>query len=313
MCFNNNYNFNITSDNFYNIIDTFEPVLSNINNLNEHNNGNYFNFPINEENEITNEYIFSNILKEENIQFQGNNNDEDYSPFNENFYAGDNQKNDFLGKKYNINNDNNFTFKKNRNNLNNNIFKTTNKKNEKNNNNISSETSSNSHIKKIKPYNIRTDSFLIKFKSFLGNRFIKHINAKLKKLTKRKIKFYAFNYTKFTLIVTYNQNKEWLNEKMRNLLILGGEANQEKNEKALKSLHRRKEEEFDEIKNLLEMNYKEVIERFYSTKYFDEFKSNQKNIKSDEEFNKIMKISLLEKNGFITFLLSRKGNKEKSH
>lgn len=307
----NNKNFCFSNqDYFYNEIYPFEPLLSNINDLNEQNNDNFYNFDNSNENDMMNEYIFDNVSKEEKMKFQGDYNDESNSPFNDNFYPDDNQKNNFLGKKHHINNDDKITFKKNRNNLNNYLFKTTNDKNEKSNNNISSETSSNSHIKKIKTFNKRNDSFLIKFKSFLGKCFIKHINDKLKKLTKRRIKFFAFNYSKFTLIATYNQNKEWLNKKMKDLLVFGGKSNQEKNEKALKSLFKRKEIEFEEIKNLLDMTYKEIIERFYLSKYFDEFKDDEKNIQANDEFVKIMNISLFDQNGFITFLLTRKGNKE---
>ena len=307
-----NYNLFTTPEYFYKEFDPGEPLLSNINTLNEQNYCNFCYFHNSNENEMINGALFDDISKEEKMRFEENNNNENNSPYHDNFYIGDNQKNDFLGKKHNINSDDKISFKKNRNNLNNYLFKTTNEKNEKNNNNISSETSSNSHIKKIKSFNKRNDSFLIKFKSFLGKSFITHINNKLKKTTKRRIKFHAFNYKKFTLIATYYQNKEWLNAKMKDLLVMGGENNQDKNEKALKSLYKRKEQEFDEIKNLLEMNYKEIIERFYLSKYFDEFKSNEENIEANREFVKIMKVSLLETNGFITFLLNRKGNKEKS-
>ena len=313
MFFNNNYNDELfTPEYCFNEIDPYESLFSQINNINEQNNDYNFNYPNSNENEMKNDFILDNISKEEKIKIQENYIYENKSSYNVKFYPNDNQKNDFLGKKHNRNNDSKITFKKNRNYLNNYLFKTTNDKIEKNNNNISSMTSSNSHIKKIKPFNPRTDSFLIKFKSYLGKSFIKNIKEKLKKVTKRVIKFYAFNYTKFTLIATYNQNKEWLNAQMKDLLVLGGDANQEKNKKALKSLYKKKEKEFDEIKNLFEMSYKEIIERFYLSKYFDEFKKDEKNIKANSEFVKVMKISLLDQNGFITFLLTRKGNKEKS-
>ena len=308
----NNNKINLYSTPEY-INDEIDSRLSNNYFLDEQNYSNSCYFHNSDEDGMVDIPSFEDMPKGEISNFQGNNNERNIYPYNDNCYTVENQTNDFLNKKRNINNDDKITFKKNRNNLNNYLFKTTNDKNEKNNNNISSETSSNSQIKKIKSYNKRNDSFLIKFKSFLGKSFITHIKNKLKQLTKRKIKIYAFNYTKFTLIATYKQNKEWLNEKMKDLLVLGGEKNQEKNEKSLKCLYRRKEKEFDEIKNLLEMSYKEIIERFYLSKYFDEFKNDEKNIKANEEFIKVMKISLLEPNGFITFLLNRKGNKEKSH
>ena len=204
------------------------------------------------------------------------------------------------------------SFKKNRNNLNNNYFKITKDKIENNNNNCTSETSSSNHNSKIIYSKNRSDSLLIKFKSFLGKSFIKHINYKLSNMSKRKIKFFSFNYKKFTLNVTYNQNKIWLNEKVKDLLILGDEPNQNKNEKSLISLYNKKNEVFNEIKNLLELTYKEIIERFYLSKYFEELKKDKDILLLNENFQKVKNISILEKNGFINFIYKEKGNIKKS-
>ena len=232
------------------------------------------------------------------------------------------QKNVFLGKKTLLNEENKVIFKKNRNNFYNNIFKTLNDKNDKsssisdnnNNNNLTNETSSsnnNNNNNKIAYSNMRCDSLLIKFKSFLGKSFINFINDKLKKSTKRRIKLFSFNYKKFTLNVSYAENQKWFSEKMKDLLVLGSEPNQLKNEKALKSIYRRKEEEFNEIKYLLESNYKEIIQRFYRSKFFENFKKQQKIIQLDDNFKKVMNISILDQDGFINFICSRKGNKGK--
>lgn len=261
---------------------------------------------------------FGEFLIEEKIKSSKFNN-RDLLSFNDHISLDENQNdnNNFLGKKHYLNNDDKITFKKNRNNLfnnyNNNIFKTLNEKMNINNNNLTSETSSSNHINKINYSNFRSDSLLIKFKSFLGKSFINYINNKLKNLTKRRIKFFSFNYKKFTLNVSYTENKKWLNEKIKNLMLLGGETNQTKNEKALKSLYRRKEEEFNEVKNILELTYKDIIEKFYTSKYFEEFKNDKKIILLNNNFLKIMNVSLLVPNGFIIFLNTRKGNKEKTN
>ena len=296
---NNNY----LSSNIINKIDEQDNYL---------NNFHYFS-----ENDNMENFCFEDLLMEEKIKnslyyYNENYNDRCYS-FNDDISSYENQKNNFLGKKYYINNDDKITFKKNRNNLNNNIFKTLNDKNDGYTHNLTNETSSsNQNNNKITYYNIRSDSLLIKFKAFLGKSFIKYINDKLKNLTKRKIKFYAFNYKKFTINVSYSENKKWLNEKIKNLLVLGDQPNQAKNEKTLKSIYKRKEEEFIEIKNILELTYKEIIERFYLSNYFEDFKKDKKNAILNENFMKIMNISLLDKNGFINFILSRKANKEKN-
>ena len=242
----------------------------------------------------------------------------------EEIFPIEDQKNSFLGKKTHLNEENKIIFKKNRNNLCNNIFKTLNDKNDKsssindnnNNNNLTNETSSgnsnnNNNNNKIAYSNIRCDSLLIKFKSFLGKSFITFLNDKLKKSAKRRIKLFSFNYKKFTLNVSYSENQKWFNEKMKDLLVLGSEPNQLKNEKALKSIYKRKEEEFNEIKYLLELSYKEIIQRFYRSNFFENFKKQQKIIQLNENFKKVMNNSILDQDGFINFICSRRGNKGK--
>ena len=257
--------------------------------------------------------ISKDISMEGKILFKNENNNENIFSLNEKMSEELEQKNDYIGKKRNINDDE-IIFKKNRNNLNNNYYKITKDKLEKVDNNIynyTRETSISNNNNQIEYAKNRTDSLLIKFKSFLGKCFINHINNKLKNLSKRRIKFYSLNYKKFTLNVNYNQNKIWLNEKMKDLLTLGGESNQEKNENSLKSLSKKKEIVFDEVKNLLKMTYKEIIEKFYLSIYFEKFKNNAYIKILNEYFVKIKNISILEKNGFINFINKEKGNNKK--
>ena len=257
--------------------------------------------------------ISKDIPMEDKILFKNENNNENIFSLNEKMSEELERKNDYIGKKRNINDDE-IIFKKNRNNLNNNYFKITKDKIEKVDNNIynyTRETSTSNNNNQIEYAKNRTDSLLIKFKSFLGKCFINHINNKLKNLSKRRIKFYSLNYKKFTLNVNYNQNKVWLNEKMKDLLTLGDESNQEKNENSLKSLSKKKEIAFDEVKNLLEMTYKEIIEKFYLSIYFEKFKNNAYIKTLNEYFVKIKNISILEKNGFINFINKEKGNNKK--
>ena len=113
---NNNY----LSSNIINKIDEQDNYL---------NNFHYFS-----ENDNMENFCFEDLLMEEKIKnslyyYNENYNDRCYS-FNDDISSYENQKNNFLGKKYYINNDDKITFKKNRNNLNNNIFKTLNDKND---------------------------------------------------------------------------------------------------------------------------------------------------------------------------------------
>ena len=159
--------------------------------------------------------------------------------------------------------------------------------------------------------NVRCDSLLIKFKSIVGKWFIQNLNNKIKQILKRKIKFFSFNYKKFTIVVSYFKNKNWLDEKIKNLLVLGDEPNQGKNIKALNSLYKRKIEGLNEIKFILDQNYRTIIEQFYLSDEFNNFKNDKRVIELNKYFIKIMDISLLEKNGFIKFLELRKGNVKK--
>ena len=212
--------------------------------------------------------------------------------------------NDISDLLFNNENNNEISFKKNRNNLNNNLINVQEKDIEENtNNNPNNKT-------------IRCDSLLIKFKAALGKWFIKAINNKIKILKsssviKRSIKFYSFNYKKFTLKVSYNQNKEWLGCKMKDLLLLGDEDNQIKNEKALSSLYKKDLIEFKEIKDMLESSYEDIIYDFYKSDDFVIFKEDKKVKELNDNFCKIMGISLLDKNGFVEFIEKRKGNVRK--
>ena len=198
------------------------------------------------------------------------------------------------------------SFKKNRNNNNNNLL----------NEEIKDIVEENKDIdeKKNNNDNIRCDSLLIKLKSTIGKWFINKINNKIKKLKenstiKRKIKIYSFNYKKFTLKVTYSQNKEWLKNKMKDLLLIGDEDNQIKNDKSIKIIYKKKE--LNEIKEILELSYENIIQEFYLSDGFNKLKDDTKIIELNNNFNKILKISLLDNNGLIQFYETRKGNNKK--
>lgn len=307
-----NSSLSIEQDNYFKKINTNNILIADLKKVSEQEDDDIANFPNFIAKNMIDSFNFEDCSIDEKMNFlNGNNNNENIDSFKEGFSSHENQNNDFIGKKRQLNNGNKNIFKKNRNNSNNKIFKILKDQNETNNN-LTSETSSNNlNNNKIESFKMRPDSLLIKFKSFLGKCFISHINNKLKNLTKRRIKFFSFNYKKFTLNVSYEQNQKWLNEQMKYLLKLGGEPNQIKNEKALKSLEKRKELAFNEIKYLLELTYKDIIERFYLSKYFEEFKKDENIIKLNENFTNVMNYSLLEPNGFISFIYSRKGNKKK--
>ena len=80
----------------------------------------------------------------------------------------------------------------------------------------------------------------------------------------------------------------------------------------MKSLYKKELKELKEVKDLLETTYKDIIEKYYySSNEFNKFKTSDRVKELDNNFEKIMKISLLNKNGFIRFLETRKGNIKK--
>ena len=98
---------------------------------------------------------------------------------------------------------------------------------------------------------------------------------------------------------------------MRDLLLLGEEENQIKNEKGIKSLYKKNKIELNEIKKMLESSYEEIIKKFYLSKEFDEFKEDKRVKELDFNFEKVMNMSLLENYGFIKFFETRRGNNRK--
>ena len=216
-------------------------------------------------------------------------------------FIKNNEINNFL-ENYNYLNE--YSSKKNRNYLNNNLFEEKEKSKDDININLISNKSN------------RCDSLLIKFKAALGKWFITTINDKLKflktnKIIKRSIKLYSFNYKKFTLIVNYTQNKLWLRCKMKDLLLLGEEENQIKNKKAIKSLYKKDIRELNEIKDMLESDYRDIIKKFYLSEEFIKFRDDPRVKELDINFKKIMNINLLNDFGFISFFETRKGNNKK--
>ena len=260
-------------------------------------------------------FIYDNILDFENDEqsFIVDN------PLNKLNIQSFDKKSDLYQKNICFENKDFFTFKKNRNIFNNySLYEKNNfcsyvseKEKTINNNSQDSLIISNEPKENHSNFTFRCDSLLIKFKSALGKWFILKLNNKLKNILKRKIKLFAFNYKKFTIVVNYSKNRMWLDEKIKDLLVLGDENNQDKNKKALIAIYKKKIEPIKEIKEILEQNYRAIIKQFYLSEEFIKFKNDKRVIELNNNFIKIMNISILESNGFIKFLECRKGNLRK--
>jgi hypothetical protein len=102
----------------------------------------------------------------------------------------------------------------------------------------------------------RFDYKLKKFKVKIGNHLIKNLKIYAKPLH---IKFYKFNSIKFNSNVNYSNNKEWLNYKIKTLLIKF-DNNEKKNFKNLEKLKKKKDtKEKTNLLNLLNLTYEQYI------------------------------------------------------
>ena len=99
-----------------------------------------------------------------------------------------------------------------------------------------------------------------------------------------------------------------MDEKIKQLLILGEDPNQVKNMKALKSLYKKNVDQLNDIKDTLEQTYRNIIKQFYLSKEFINFKKDKRVKELNENFIKTMNVSILQNDGFIIFIESRKGN-----
>ena len=95
---------------------------------------------------------------------------------------------------------------------------------------------------------------------------------------------------------------------MKDLILIGDEENQKKNKKAINSLSKKNLIELNEIKDMLESSYEDVIKGFYLSEEFHKFKEDKRVKELDINFGKIMGINLLEEFEFISFFEKRKGN-----
>ena len=272
-----------------------------------------FNYSFNEERENKENYLCDlnsyYVEKEDSSVLLKNN---DMGPFD---FGNFSEKQDEIHKNVFFDNKDILSFKINRNYFINNLFNNNNsleilfeKNNSINSNFLINNSDLSDNICTKTHLSIRCDTLLIKFKSVLGKWFILNLNNGIKNALKRKIKFFSFNYKKFTIVVNYSKNKTWLDEKIKHLLILGEDPNQVKNMKALKSLYKKNVGQLNDIKDKLEQTYRNIIKQFYLSEEFINFKKDKRVIELNENFIKIMNVSILENNGFIKFLETRKGN-----
>ena len=137
----------------------------------------------------------------------------------------------------------------------------------------------------------RKDYILKSFKVKSGRYLFNVLNK-----NKLRLKFYMLNSKEFTSNVNYDENKIWLKMKIQDIIQYKNEKNVNVI-KRLNSLGKKNKEEFDKIKSLLNMTYKDFLVKYY----FEQF---------DKDFNQSKNYNILKCLGFFK-IMQTKGNRKK--
>ena len=163
----------------------------------------------------------------------------------------------------------------------------------------------------------RNDYLIKKFKVSCFSDYSKdelnHLLRECKFAKELKInKIYGPNNLAFTSIDNLKKNKEFLPLKISNIFSMqnGNGQYQIKNEENFNTILNSKNqagniEAYEELVNFLNLTVEEVINKYYASQEFENFKSKSEIIAYDDAFFKEKKFSLLENGGFIRLI---KGN-----
>ena len=122
-------------------------------------------------------------------------------------------------------------------------------------------------------------------------------------------KIYGPNNKVFTSIDNLKKNKEFLPLKISNIFSMqnGNGQYQIKNEENFNTILNSKNqagniEAYEELVNFLNLTVEEVINKYYASQEFENFKSKSEIIAADNTFFKEKKFSLLQNRGFIKLI-----------
>lgn len=162
--------------------------------------------------------------------------------------------------------------------------------------------------KKLPEY-FKLDSCIKHFKVSITEYMTDLLNLFLKNNLNFKILFQIPSSKMFTANTNYIDNFDYLFKKIKNILIIGienKEVHAVNNYELIKLIYKDDSEKSKKIKNILELNYENIIQAFYNdTKIFEKFKQSkftQFYNDKDKGFPKQFKYSLLENYGFLVFL-----------
>lgn len=171
---------------------------------------------------------------------------------------------------------------------------------------------------------LRIDGYMKFIRSIIHKWYISILNEARdesdlpEELKKRDKKIHVPNNKEFIQKVNYDSLFNDSEKPMSTILCIGKEEKTGKNQmnnyeniKAIKAFYQQNHtEKVGKIIDLLDMTYKEVMEKFCESSRFEELKKHKKAKFFDEEFVRQKKYSLLDKNGLIWFLESLSPKKE---
>jgi len=168
--------------------------------------------------------------------------------------------------------------------INNDLLISNNKKNNKNNNNNTFKITS-------KEKEERLDYLIKKLKTIVSEVLHKRLNKN------KKFKFYKMDSKDFTSVTSYKKNKIWFDCPISELLCKFNE----KNKKNIKKLFENKQEQYNDIKNILNSTYEEFIFNNLediNNNYEKFFNENYKNSIMLRDYNSIRNVIKKIKNEF---------------
>ena len=173
---------------------------------------------------------------------------------------------------------------------------------------------------KILPQYFKLDSCIKHFKVSITQYVVEVLNLNLNN-SNCKDQFQIPSSKKFTANTNYVDNFDFLFMKIKDILVIGlknEEAQAENNNELIKLIYEDKSDKYEAVKNILELNYENIIQAFYNdTKIFNKFKQSKlTQFYNDENrgFPKQFKFSLLENYGFLDFIKNKsfpRNNKDK--
>ena len=144
------------------------------------------------------------------------------------------------------------------------------------------------------------DYYIKYFKTSVNKYITRQINEKI---INKRYKCYSICHKNFTNIATLSFNQAYFRAKITEILLI---KNGEKASKNLELLNHLKDEQRELYEELNRRSYEEIIDEFYDSADFEEFRNKDKTKKYEEIIKDKCNVSFLVKGGIQNFIYKRK-------